>query len=138
MKIKEINNKIKNTPDNIREELAPVTEEYIVGLFENISGDESNPLDYYTKVQVDEKIQELNTRINLNNSNISSVEDSINSSIAVIEGSVTVLENSVSSASNKITTLENKVSTMKDITYSTSEPTSADGKDGDLWVIYER
>lgn len=151
MIIKDINKKIHNTPDNINEELTPISEEYIRRLFEDLSGDDSTPLDYYTKVQVDAKIQELNTRINLNNSNISSVEDSINSSIAAIEGNVTTLENSminlegnvtnlernVSSAGNKITTLENKVSTMKNITYSTVEPTNEQGENGDLWIIYE-
>lgn len=130
MIIKDINRKISNTPDNINEELAPISEEYIKSLFEGLSGDESNPLDYYTKMQIDTKVQNINTNISLINSKISTVEESVNLNISE-------LENELSSASGKITTLENKVSTMKNITYSTVEPTDEEGIDGDLWIIYE-
>ena len=46
-----------------------------------------------------------------------------------------VLNGKVSSLDTDIKTIQNN---MQKIYYSTSEPTSADGKDGDLWVIYER
>lgn len=46
-----------------------------------------------------------------------------------------VLNGKVSSLDTDIKTIQNS---MQKIYYSTSEPTSADGKDGDLWVIYER
>lgn len=119
MIIKDINKRIKNTPDNINEELAPITDEYIKSLFEEVS-DESNPLDYYTKVQVDSKIQNVNNNISTVNTKLSTAEKSIN--------------NRIDLADSKITTLENKV---KNITYSTVEPTEADGINGDLWIIYD-
>lgn len=137
MIIKDINRKISNTPDNINEELAPISEEYIKSLFEGLSGDESNPLDYYTKMQIDTKVQNINANISLINSKISTVEESVNLDISELENGVNSLENGLSSASGKITTLENKVSTMKNITYSTVEPTDEEGIDGDLWIIYE-
>lgn len=46
-----------------------------------------------------------------------------------------VLNGKVSSLDTDIKTIQNN---MQKIYYSTSEPTSADGKDGDIWVIYER
>lgn len=137
MIIKDINRKISNTPDNINEELAPISEEYIKSLFEELSGDESNPLDYYTKTQIDTKVQDIKTNISLVNSKISTVEESVNLNISGLESDVNSLENELSSASRKITTLENKVSTMKNITYSTVEPTNDQGVNGDLWIIYE-
>jgi len=123
MIIKNINEKIKNTPDNINEELTPISEEYIKSLFKDISGDNSNPLDYYTKTQIDTKVNNINANISLVSSNISTIEKTVNLNI--------------SSLGSDINTLENKVSTMKNIVYSTVEPTNDQGADGDLWIIYE-
>ena len=112
MIIKDINKKIKETPDNLTEELAPISNEYIRGLFEGLSGDDCNPLDHYTKTQVDQKIQ-------------------------IIDDAIDSIERAITSSNDRVATLEGRVSTMKNITYSTSEPTDEQGQDGDLWIIYE-
>lgn len=54
MDISKINKKVNDTPDDIKQELEPITDEYIKELFET-TGDESNPLDYYTKSDVDKR-----------------------------------------------------------------------------------
>nr|WP_312216493.1 hypothetical protein [Clostridioides sp.] len=76
MDISKINKRVNNTPDNIKEELDSITNEYIKGLF-NTAGDESNPLDYYTKFEIDNKIYEINAKIDsiLNNTEL---EEKIN------------------------------------------------------------
>lgn len=76
MDISKINKRVNNTPDNIKEEIDSITNEYIKGLF-NTAGDESNSLDYYTKFEIDNKIYEINAKIDsiLNNTEL---EEKIN------------------------------------------------------------
>ncbi|MBS5787077.1 MAG: hypothetical protein KIC98_04140 [Clostridioides difficile] len=49
MDITKINRRVSHTPDNIKDELTPITDEYIKKQFDS-QGDESNSLDYYTKM----------------------------------------------------------------------------------------
>jgi len=129
MDISKINKRVNNTPENIREELMPISDEYIVELV-GTTGDESNPLDYYTKMEIDNKITTINGEIETVKTNIIDVDTKIDS----LEEEVT---SSISQVNDKITSLEEKAQDITKITYSMIEPTVDMGKDGDMWVIYE-
>lgn len=88
MIIKDINKKIKNTPDNIVEELAPISEEYIRGLFEGLSGDDANPIDYYTKAQTDVKIDEVKGQIASVQGEVSSLGTTLTSDIDNVKSNI--------------------------------------------------
>lgn len=105
MDISKINKRVNNTPDNIKEELDPIKDEYIKGLFDS-QGDESNPLDYYTKLAIDNKITAINSEIEIVKTNITTVDTKIDT----IKEEVTTL---ITHSNENIATLEEKA---KDIT----------------------
>ncbi|WP_027703016.1 hypothetical protein [Metaclostridioides mangenotii] len=129
MDISKINKRVNNTPDNIEQELEPITDEFIKELID-AQGDDSNPLDYYTKMEVDSKVSGINDEIGVVKTSITSVDTKIDTT----EEEVTTL---ITQANEKITTLEEKAKDITKITYATTEPTNGMGNDGDLWIIYE-
>jgi archaellum component FlaC len=129
MDITVLNKKVNNTPDNIKEELEPISDEYIKEQFDS-QGDASNPLDYYTKAEVDSKVNGINSEIGLVKTNVTAVDTKIGTAKEEVATLIT-------QANEKITTLEEKAKDITKITYATIEPTNEMGNDGDLWVIYE-
>lgn len=69
MILKDVNRRVKNVPEDTNKELEPIKDEFITSLFNNIQEDDSNPLEYYSKNEVDNKIvqirQELVSALNL-------------------------------------------------------------------------
>lgn len=129
MDISKIIKRVNNTPDNIKEDLEPITDEYIKEQFDS-QGDDSNPLDYYTKMEVDSKVNGINGEIGVVKTSITSVDTRLDTT----KEEVTTL---ITQANEKITTLEEKAKDITKITYSITEPTNEMGNDGDMWVIYE-
>jgi len=129
MDIAVINNRVNNTPNNLEQELEPITDEFIKELID-AQGDDSNPLDYYTQAEVDSKVSGINDEIGVVKTSITSVDTKIDTT----KEEVTTL---ITQANEKITTLEEKAKDITKITYATIEPTNEMGNDGDLWVIYE-
>lgn len=119
MIIKDINKKIKNTPDNINEELAPISEEYIKNLFKDVSGDDSNPLDYYTKIQTDLKINEVKSSGNVVSESVTLVEEKLeetNQNMNTISSNLTLSENTEYTTENGIKEFECKSGYVDNIT----------------------
>jgi len=133
MDIAVINNRVNNTPDDIKKELEPITDEYIKELIDS-QGDDSNPLDYYTKMEVDSKVNGINDEIGIVKTSVTSVDTRLDTKIDTTQEEVTTL---ITQANEKITTLEEKAKDITKITYATTEPTNEMGNDGDLWIIYE-
>lgn len=129
MDISKINKRVNNTPDNIKEEIEPISDEYIKEQFDS-QGDESNPLDYYTKMEVDNKTTAINNEIETVKTSVTAVDTKIDTT----KEEVTSL---IIQSNEKITTLEEKSKDITKITYATTEPTNEMGNDGDMWVIYE-
>lgn len=125
MDITKINKRVSNTPDNIKEELKPISDEYIKEQFDS-QGDESNPLDYYTKMEVDNKTTAINNEIKI-----------VKTSVTTVDTKIDTTKEEVTQANEKITTLEEKAKDITKITYATTDPTNEMGSDGDLWIIYE-
>lgn len=50
---------------------------------------------------------------------------------------VTDLQANVNTLQTNVSALTSAVSSLQQIHYSTSEPTSSQGKNGDLWVVYK-
>lgn len=67
--------KIVNLPNNTNEELTPISREYIEGLFDNL-GDDSNPIDYYTKQQSDEKFA-TKSDVEANKASIANIQNEL-------------------------------------------------------------
>lgn len=63
--------------DKIDEDLTPIDDSYIIELFQH-DGDISRPKDYYTKEEVDVKIEAINTRIEENKTSILNLETELN------------------------------------------------------------
>ena len=133
MIIKDINKRVHNTPENINEELAPISDEHIRNLFKDVSGDESNPLDYYTKIQTDVKIREVNNSIETVKGTVSTVENTVTQ----IEKDITTIESDIDGINTSIVGIQTSMQELQEIHYSTVDPTNDQGKDGDLWIIYE-
>nr|WP_312984360.1 hypothetical protein [Clostridioides sp.] len=125
MDITKINKRVNNTPDDIKQELEPISDEYIKEQFDS-QGDESNPLDYYTKMEVDNKTTAINNEIEV-----------VKTSVTAVDTKIDKTKESITQANKKITTLEEKAKDITKITYATTEPTNEMGNDGDMWVIYE-
>lgn len=68
--------KIGNLPINTNEELTPISREYIEGLFENL-GDDSNPIDYYTKLESNEKFA-TKSEVEANKASILELQNDLN------------------------------------------------------------
>ena len=62
--------------DKIDEDLTPIDDSYIIELFQH-DGDISRPRDYYTKEEVDVKIEAINTRIEENEANILNLQSDL-------------------------------------------------------------
>lgn len=129
MDISKINKRVNNTPDNIKEELTPISDEYIKEQFDS-QGDISNPLDYYTKMEVDNKTTAINNEIEIVKTNVTAVDTKIDTTKEEVTTSIT-------QSNEKIATLEEKAKDITKITYAITEPTNEMGNDGDLWIIYE-
>jgi hypothetical protein len=129
MDISKINKRVNNTPDNIEQELEPITDEFIKELID-AQGDDSNPLDYYTKMEVDNKTTAINNEIGVVKTSVTAVDTKIDTTKEEVTTSIT-------QANEKISTLEEKSKDITKITYATTEPTNEMGNDGDLWIIYE-
>lgn len=99
MDISKINKRVNNTPDNIKEELDPITDEYIKGLFDS-QGDDSNPLDYYTKLAIDNKVTSINREIEKVNTSVTGID----TKVIVLDGEVRSLKQSVSDGKQLVAT----------------------------------
>lgn len=58
-------------------------------------------------------------------------------SISNMANSISDIDNSISNIDYSINRIDNSISSIQKIHYSTVTPSSAEGKDGDLWVIYK-
>lgn len=65
------------------------------------------------------------------------VTNSMGSEIEVLKNNASSVANSISNMANSINRIDNSISSIQKIHYSTVTPSSAEGKDGDLWVIYK-
>lgn len=72
------------------------------------------------------------------------VTNSMGSEIEVLKNnagsmanSISNMDNSINRIDNSISRIDNSISGIQKIHYSTVTPSSAEGKDGDLWVIYK-
>ena len=65
------------------------------------------------------------------------VTNSMGSEIEVLKNNASSVANSISNMDNSINRIDNSISSIQKIHYSTVTPSSAEGKNGDLWVIYK-
>lgn len=72
------------------------------------------------------------------------VTNSMGSEIEVLKNnagsmanSISNMDNSINRIDNSISRIDSSISSIQKIHYSTVTPSSAEGKDGDLWVIYK-
>ena len=104
-------------------DIAPVTHESAVLDNDGVS----LPDKYVTKGQLQNELDKIGdfdtSAIDREISNLKSADSTINSNITTINGS--------------LTTIQNSINALQQIHYSTSEPTAAQGKNGDIWVVYK-
>ncbi len=56
---------------------------------------------------------------------------------SAIDKEISNLKSADSTINSNITTIQNSINALQQIHYSTSEPTAAQGKNGDIWVVYK-
>lgn len=97
-------------------DVAPVTHESAVLDNEGVS----LPDKYATKAELQHEIESLG------DIDTSAIDTEINN-----------LKTADTTMNGQITNIQNSINALQQIHYSTSEPTAAQGKNGDIWVVYK-
>lgn len=104
-------------------DIAPVTHENAVLDNDGIT----IPEKYVTKSQLQTELDKVG------NIDTSAIDTEINN----LKTADTTINNSINTMNSSITTMQNSINALQKIHYSTSEPTAAQGKNGDIWVVYK-
>jgi hypothetical protein len=99
-------------------DVAPVTHESAVLDNEGVS----LPDKYVTKAELQHKIENLGD---------------LDFDTSAIDTEINNLKNADTTMNGQITNIQNSINALQQIHYSTSEPTAAQGKNGDIWVVYK-
>lgn len=139
MDISKINKKVKNTPDNIKEELSKIvgsTDEKITNLATNVSN-------------------EINEKINSIDLSPLATKIEVNELKTIVESNNTTLTNSVSTANTEVNkkidktggqfegviqaqaNTEYTTAQMRNVILSTEDPNVSLGNNGDIWIKYK-
>lgn len=97
-------------------DIAPVTHENAVLDNDGIT----IPEKYVTKTQLQTELDKVG------NIDTSAIDTEINN-----------LKTADTTMNGQITNIQNSINALQQIHYSTSEPTAAQGKNGDIWVVYK-
>lgn len=97
-------------------DIAPVTHENAVLDNDGIT----IPEKYVTKTQLQTELDKVG------NIDTSAIDTEINN-----------LKTADTTMNGQITNIQNSINALQQIHYSTSEPTSSQGKNGDIWVVYK-
>ncbi len=111
-------------------DIAPVTHESAVLDNDGVS----LPDKYVTKGQLQNELDKIG---NVDTSAIDKEINNLKSADTTINNNITTINNSLTTMNNNLTTMQNSINAVQQIHYSTSEPTSSQGKNGDIWVVYK-
>jgi hypothetical protein len=99
-------------------DVAPVTHESAVLDNEGVS----LPDKYVTKAELQHEIENLGD---------------LDFDTSAIDTEINNLKTADTTMNGQITNIQNSINALQQIHYSTSEPTAAQGKNGDIWVVYK-